>query len=186
MLKVYTFDEDPFYSTKEHKLVLKGSNRKIVSIRLSKGKINIAYPIELSSDSKDVKEAIIVGINRALEKEAKEYLPNRVAKLARKYRFEYNSIDVENEIDRWGINYGDNNIKLSIQLMRLPDHLIDYVILHELVHSVEKNHNKEGFWKLLCSVCSDARKYQRQLRKYRKYREEYGTVDLFSDEYEWS
>lgn len=50
--------------------------------------------------------------------------------------------------------------------MRLPDHLIDYVILHELVHTVHHNHSK-NFWKLLDTVTGGAKILDKELRKYR-------------------
>jgi len=50
--------------------------------------------------------------------------------------------------------------------MRLPDHLIDYVILHELVHTVHHNHSA-GFWKLLDDVSGGAKRLDKELRKYR-------------------
>ena len=50
--------------------------------------------------------------------------------------------------------------------MRLPEHLRDYVILHELAHTVEKNHGP-GFWNLLDQISGDARGLDREMKKYR-------------------
>jgi predicted metal-dependent hydrolase len=50
--------------------------------------------------------------------------------------------------------------------MRLPDHLIDYVILHELVHTVHHNHNKH-FWEMLDKVSGGAKVLDKELGKYR-------------------
>ena len=49
--------------------------------------------------------------------------------------------------------------------MRLSDKLIDYVILHELVHTKIKNHQKE-FWDMLHIVSEDAKFLDRELKKY--------------------
>ena len=47
--------------------------------------------------------------------------------------------------------------------MRQPEHLMDYIILHELCHIIEKNHGK-GFWALLEKVSGDAKGLRKDLR----------------------
>ena len=50
--------------------------------------------------------------------------------------------------------------------MRLPQHLRDYVILHELAHTVEKNHGPE-FWALLDKISGNAYGLDKEMKKYR-------------------
>ena len=88
--------------------------------------------------------AIRKGIERALRLEAKQYLPDKVREFAEMYGFKFNKLTLKNIKSRWGSCSRKNNINLSIHLMRLPDHLIDYVILHELVHTVHHNHSEQG------------------------------------------
>jgi len=160
------FDEKSGYSTRNHKLVLKRGNRKNISVRLSKGKINVIYPEELRSNSKEVQSAIRKGIDRGLRIEAKEYLPTKVKGLANKFGFEYNKLAIKNIKSRWGSCSTKKNINLSIHLLRLPDHLIDYVILHELAHTVQHNHSQK-FWNLLDTISGGAKKLDKELRKYK-------------------
>ena len=87
-------------------------------------------------------------------------------KLAAKHKFDYKKVAVKNAKTRWGSCSFDNNINLSLHLMRLPDHLVDYVILHELVHTRIKNHGK-GFWQLLDIVSMSARELDREVKEYR-------------------
>ena len=50
--------------------------------------------------------------------------------------------------------------------MRLQDHLIDYVILHELVHTKIKNHSRD-FWNMLDLVTGNAKNLDKELKNYR-------------------
>ena len=160
------YDENSGYCTKHHQLILRRGDRKNISVRLLKGNINVVYPLELKTNSKEVQEAIRKGIERALKIEAKEYLPGKVKKLAGESGFIYNKLSLKNIKSRWGSCSAKNNINLSIHLMRLPEHLIDYVILHELVHTVHHNHSAR-FWTALDKVTDGAKRLDKELRKYR-------------------
>lgn len=50
--------------------------------------------------------------------------------------------------------------------MRIPEHLIDYVILHELTHTIHHNHGSR-FWKLLNDITGNAKVLDKELRKFR-------------------
>ena len=96
---------------------------------------------------------------------AKLYLLNRLDELSSIYGFRYNKASIRNQKTRWGSCSEKNNISLNMQLMNLPDRLIDYVILHELVHTQVKNHGP-GFWNLLEKVMPDAQFQNKELKKY--------------------
>ena len=113
-----------------------------------------------------LQKAIRRGIERALKIEAKTYLPDKVKELAEKCGFKFNNLALKNIKSRWGSCSRKNNINLSIHLMRLPDHLINYVILHELVHTVHHNHSIR-FWTMLNSLTGRAKSLNKELKKYR-------------------
>jgi len=110
---------------------------------------------------------------RALEKlptqnraEARQILTKRVRELAQAYGFRYNRVFVKNQRTLWGSCSTKNNINLNINLLRLPEELRDYVILHELVHTRHKNHSK-AFWSEMDRLTGDGKGYQKMLRKYK-------------------
>ncbi|MDR2814200.1 MAG: M48 family metallopeptidase [Prevotellaceae bacterium] len=99
-------------------------------------------------------------------RQAKQLLPKRVETLAARYGFTYNKISIKNIHSRWGSCSVQNNLNFSIYLMCLPDDLVDYVILHELCHTLHKNHGPK-FWALLDAVTGGkAREQAALMRRY--------------------
>ena len=94
-----------------------------------------------------------------------QFLIFRINELADKYGFLFNKVSIRNQKTRWGSCSIKNNISLNIQLMRLSNSLIDYVILHELVHTVVKNHSIL-FWNTLDIYVNDAKKIDNRLKQY--------------------
>jgi predicted metal-dependent hydrolase len=96
---------------------------------------------------------------------ARKRLVDRLDYLALKHGFQYNRVFIRNQKTRWGSCSGKNNINLNVNLVRLPDELMDYTILHELVHTRVKNHGKR-FWAQLERLLGDAAKLDRALNDY--------------------
>jgi predicted metal-dependent hydrolase len=97
---------------------------------------------------------------------ARQDLIERLNLLSQKHGFSYRKVFIKNQKTRWGSCSGKNNINLNINLIRLPDELIDYTILHELVHTRVKNHSRR-FWDQMDKLLGDAKKLDRKLREYR-------------------
>jgi predicted metal-dependent hydrolase len=97
--------------------------------------------------------------------EAREKIAYRMKLLAMENGFTYSRLTLRNQKTRWGSCSADNCISLNIQLARLPERLMDYVILHELVHTRFKGHG-DDFWAELDRYVGDARKLRRELKKY--------------------
>lgn len=106
-------------------------------------------------------------IKMRLRSRAKEILPGRLQKLATRHGFRYSSVSLRDCHTRWGSCSSRGSISLSIYLVLLPDELIDYVLLHELCHTVEMNHS-ERFWTLLDKACQcDSRTLRQALKKHK-------------------
>ena len=101
-----------------------------------------------------------------LRKQAKAYLPGRLAELAAQHGFSYNQVRIKHNVSNWGSCSVKKNINLNLNLMRLPEELRDYVMLHELCHLKYMNHGKE-FHALLESVCPNHKALRRQLRDFK-------------------
>ena len=154
------------YKTKHHELELIPCDLGQATYRISTNKIKIYYPKSLSSKDKEVSSVIEEALTLTLRKEAKNYIPRRLKELALKHGLKYGTLTLRDTKTRWGSCTHDNNINICIHVMKLPDDLIDYILLHELAHTIEKNHS-QAFWDLVSSYLGqDARKIDAQLKNF--------------------
>jgi predicted metal-dependent hydrolase len=161
------FTPERIFKTRDHTLYLHKHEEKTIRIIIKSGGIHIFYPAIAPVEDPRVQHSIRKGILVAWKIEAGKYLPQRLKELASVNGFHFNRVTVRNNKTRWGSCSHDNNISLHIQLMRLPQRLTDYIILHELVHTVQKNHGKQ-YWQLLDKVTSgNAKKLDREMNDYR-------------------
>lgn len=95
---------------------------------------------------------------------AYEKISERVKLYAQKRGFKYNKINITNAQKRWGSCSCRNNLNFSWRLVMAPLPVIDYVIVHELVHLDEKNHSKT-FWNKVKMLITDYKKHQEWLKR---------------------
>lgn len=163
--KVTTFTESTEFTTKYRKLIIEKNSTDKVKTKINSHTVTISYPANYDIKDAAVQEIIKSTITKTLRLEAKEYLPLRTKELSQQYNFHFNKVFIKNAKTLWGSCSAKNNINLNLHLMRLPDYLIDYVIIHELCHTVEKNHGKR-FWALMDSLLGDAKTISKKLRTY--------------------
>lgn len=100
-----------------------------------------------------------------LRRLAKAELPQRLSELARVHGFEYSGVRIKHNSSNWGSCSRKGNINLNLNLMRVPEELREYVMLHELCHLRHPNHGAQ-FHLLLESLCPDHRRKERELKAY--------------------
>jgi len=142
------------FKTMWHTLQLIPDNSATPYYLIENHYIIIKYPRKIPVEDPEIQYTIRKAIEATLRKEAKIYLPRRLNELALKFKLDYNKVFVKNIKTLWGSCSNRNNINLNIHLMRLPKHLIDYIILHELAHTVIKNHGP-SFYNLLSSMLNN-------------------------------
>lgn len=140
-----TLREDSTLQTLTFKVECVKTERKDVFFALNKGVLTIQYPMDADLQNPDVQSTCWKGINYFMKKEAKRVLPFRLQELADQHQFTFTDLKIQSSKTRWGSCSQRGNINLSFFIMLLPQHLVDYVILHELCHTREMNHG-ERFW----------------------------------------
>lgn len=118
---------------------------------LKDGILHIACPEGIDFNDSQVQDTIKNYIEKAMRYEANRLFPHKLATLAKQYNFTYTDLKINKSRSRWGSCSSKKSINLSYFCNLLPEYLIDFVILHELCHTIEMNHG-ERFWKLLDSV----------------------------------
>lgn len=150
--KVITlFDESTVFQTRDHLLILGRHKKNTIQTVIRDGQIRVLFPEHAEAQDPRIQKAVRKAIQAAWRLEAQGYLPGQVRKLAAQFHFQYGKLTFRNNKTRWGSCSRNNDINLNIHLMRLPSHLCDYVILHELCHTLHKHHQK-AFWQLLNSI----------------------------------
>lgn len=100
---------------------------------------------------------------KALRTEAEKVLLPRLKEFAESYGFTYKSAGIKLVTGRWGSCDSAKHISLSLYLVQLPIELIDYVLIHELTHTVHMNHSPR-FWTDIEKLCPDYRQIRRKMR----------------------
>lgn len=134
-----------------------------ITARTEPGKMEVFCPEVTDFTDDKLQQWLRNVIVQAVKKNAARVLPPRLQALAEKHGFSFRSVKINDTLGSWGCCTGTNHIRLSWRLMLLPVHLMDYVLLHELCHTIHKNHGPE-FWKALSQIIGrDAKALQSEL-----------------------
>lgn len=130
--------------------------------------ITVWLPPGLEETDEKAQSHIRSVVKNALTKEAKSYLPRRLAYLANEYGFSYEKVRFSNAKGRWGSCSSRGTISLNVALMRLGRDLIDYVLIHELCHTRHMNHSQD-FWSEVSEILPNYRNARRTLKSESPY-----------------
>lgn len=163
------------------------ARRVVITVRPFKG-IRVAVPRGVSFDRAD--KFVLTKVDWALKhlkrmkklerehrelagafapvdrKTARAELAGRLEMLSAIHGLSYGRLSIRSQKTRWGSCSAKGNISLNAKLVNLPAELIDYVIVHELVHTRIMNHSK-AFWAELERRMPGARAMDALLKKYR-------------------
>ena len=99
-----------------------------------------------------------------LADQALRVIPERVRYYASLIGVTYGRITIRNQRTKWGSCTSTGNLNFNCLLMKAPEHIQDYIVVHELCHRKEMNHSKR-FWELVASVIPDHKACRKWLKE---------------------
>lgn len=88
----------------------------------------------------------------------------KIEKYNKHYNFSYKTITIRDQKTRWGSCSRKGNLNFNYKLALISDHLVDYVVVHELCHLGEFNHSLK-FWNLVEQTIPDYIERKKELRR---------------------
>ena len=113
----------------------------------------------------DDKDLLNRTIGLWLKSKAESVIPQRLSYLAETHGFHYRRVTIRGQKTRWGSCSNQKNINLNYKLLFLPPAMVDYVLIHELCHTLEMNHSKR-FWTLVEDCDPDYKRHDKSLNEY--------------------
>ena len=102
-----------------------------------------------------------------IKKFIKNYLTKRVEEIANTFNFKYKDIKISSAHTRWGSCSYLNSLSFTYKLILCPRAVVDYIIIHELSHTIEKNHSKK-FWDIVEQYCPNYKSSELWLKENRQ------------------
>ena len=135
------------------------------------------FPLKTDNDAKKISfngEEFLAGLqnkektNKSLKtwykNKFKEVAVPRLFYFAEKHNLEVNQVRIKEQKTLWGSCSSRNNINLNFLLIMAPLKVIDYVIIHELVHTIHKNHSV-NFWNAVEEIMPNYKEAKRWLKE---------------------
>jgi predicted metal-dependent hydrolase len=84
--------------------------------------------------------------------------------MARKHGFHYQKLRISSARTRWGSCSSSGTLSFTYRLVMAPPEVVDYVVVHELVHTQVRNHSKT-FWTTVEEIMPDYKQRRTWLKK---------------------
>jgi hypothetical protein len=94
---------------------------------------------------------------------ARELIETKVRYFSAMYGLEFNRIFVRNQKSRWGSCSKGGNLNFHYKLILLPEHVADYIIVHELCHLIHFDHSR-AFWETVARTIPQHKAIRKELR----------------------
>lgn len=114
---------------------------------------------------------------------ARELVLARLTHFNQHYNLQWNRVAIRNQRRCWGSCTSLKNLNFNYKILLLPEHLRDYIIVHELCHLQHLHHRKE-FWDLVGEEVPDYKKCVAELRAIDKLGHSVALLTKVQDHYQ--
>jgi predicted metal-dependent hydrolase len=97
--------------------------------------------------------------------EAAELINEKTTKLSSQMGISYKRLIIRGQKTRWGSCSRKKNLSFNWKFIMAPEPIVEYVIIHELLHLKEMNHSKR-FWELVAQYCPGWREHKKWLKQH--------------------
>ena len=100
------------------------------------------------------------------KKQCLNLVQERVALYAKKYNLNYSKITIKEQKTVWGTCNQNNDLTFNLRIMMFRPEIIDYLVVHELSHTVHKNHSVK-YWQFVESILPNYKELEKNLKNYK-------------------
>ncbi|EMY59668.1 M48 family metallopeptidase [Leptospira terpstrae] len=90
-----------------------------------------------------------------------------IASISESLNTKVTKVSIKTMRSLWGSCNSKNEISLNLSLVHCPDHIIEYIVLHEIAHTIEHNHSSK-FWEIVKSKNPTYKQAEKWLKEYGK------------------
>ena len=148
---------------------------EVIDLPLLKKTINVEYtPSSSRNYSSHIKNSLVISamndqakyklLHNFLQQTAKTVLPEMLQLKSRETGLLYNRVFIKAQKTRWGSCSAKKNINLNRNLLFLNTDQVEYLLTHELCHTVHLNHSNQ-YWNLVAQHCPQYKILDASLRK---------------------
>jgi predicted metal-dependent hydrolase len=137
-----------------------GQTYPLTIVRTQRPALTLDGSLRLSRSALPKAEATFTRWYRA---KAVEVIGARVAHYANLYGFQYGRIRISSARTRWGSCSAQGTLSFTWRLVMAPLEVIDYVVVHELVHLKHRNHSRQ-FWGGVAAIIPTYKEHVRWLK----------------------
>jgi len=154
--------------TQEDELLLFGKfynieiNNKVAKYDISLEDNNVRVNLPKSAKTKDLEYEYL---KKWMKRQLLKILNNYLSKYERKMKAPINKLYIKNQKARWASYSPKRNINFNIKLAALPKNIIEYIVIHELAHTMEPKHNRK-FWYIVERFCPGYKERRQELTRH--------------------